>query len=99
MLRPILCATLLLSATAAHAGPMQNACLARGTWDSATCTCMQGVADKHLTPDQQELGEAYFARRITSQQIAAERGVAVAQDFLANLSSFMNESTSTCGAP
>lgn len=81
------------------AGPMQDACLARGTWDDATCACMQGVADQKLSPQQQEFGAAYFTRQITSQQIAAQHGTAVAQDFLNSLAEFSSQSSKECGAP
>ena len=81
------------------AGPMQDACLARGTWDDATCVCMQGVADEILSPQNQELGAAYFSRQITSQQIAAQHGAGVAEDFLNKIAEFMSEATKECGAP
>ena len=79
--------------------PMEDACLARGTWDADTCACMQGVADRTLEPETQDTAAAFFARQITSQQIAAEKGPAAAQEFLAALASFMTESTAECGAP
>ena len=86
-------------AAPAFSGPMQDACKARGTWDDATCVCMQGVADQKLTPQQQELGAAYFTRQITSAQIAAQHGVGVAQDFLQSIAEFSSEATKECGAP
>lgn len=81
------------------AGTMEAACLERGTWDTETCACMQNVADEALTSDRQELAADFFASRITSQQIAAKYGAAVAQDFLTSIANFMSESTMKCGAP
>ena len=78
---------------------MEEACLARGTWSGETCTCIQGVADDHLAPERQELAAAYFSRQITCQQIAAQHGADVAQDFLASIAAFMSASTAQCGAP
>ena len=89
----------ILAAGRADAAPMEEACLARGTWDADTCTCVQGVADRTLDADTQETAAAFFARQTTSQQIAAERGVAAAQDFLTRLAAFMAASTAECGAP
>ena len=83
----------------ALAGQLEDACSARGTWNADTCACMQGVADRSLAADQQELAAAYFGRQITSAQIAAQYGAAVAEEFLVSLANFMNESTTECGAP
>lgn len=83
----------------AVAGPLGDACLARGTWNEQTCDCMQGVADQMLPADKQDLAAAYFGRQITSQQIAVEQGAATAQDFLNSVAEFMAEATKECGAP
>ncbi len=88
-----------IGASPVFAAPMEEACLARGTWDADTCTCMQGVADETLSPENQDLAVAFFAQQITSQQIAAQHGVAVAQDFLASIAGFQSASTEKCGAP
>ncbi|WP_217351918.1 hypothetical protein [Ruegeria sp. HKCCD8929] len=99
MTRLLFAAGLVALAGPATAEPMEDACLARGTWDAATCTCIQGVANKVLSPEKQEMASAFFARQITSQQIAAQHGAAVAEDFLNSMAIFMSESTATCGAP
>lgn len=83
----------------AIAGQMEEACLARGDWDGPTCACIQDVADERLTPETQELAAEFFAGRITSQQIAAQKGAAAAQSFLGDLAGFMEQSTAECGAP
>ncbi len=92
-------AVMILVPVMAQAGPLEDACHARGTWDAATCTCMQGVGDQHLDGEDQTLAAAYFQRRITSAQIAAEHGTERAQSFLLKLSQFMESSTAQCGAP
>ena len=71
------------------AAPMEDVCLERGTWDAETCLCMQGVADQTLEADTQEMAARYFARKITSQEIAATLGVEAAQDFLVSIAQFI----------
>ena len=90
---------LVMLAAPGFAGPMEEVCLARGTWDGATCTCIQGVADETLEPDTQELAAAYFSQQITSQQSAVQYGVSVAEAFLTGMATFLQASTAKCGAP
>lgn len=91
--------SLLSPLTALAAGPMAEACQARGGWNGETCSCMQQVADRHLDAEEQQLAVAYVQRRITSAQIAAQDGMAKAQDFLLKFSAFGTESKAECGAP
>lgn len=89
----------ILLAANAQAAPIEEACSARGTWDTETCECMQGVADDMFEADQQETVAKFFARQITSQQIMAAQGVEAAQAFLQSIADFMGDTTFKCGAP
>lgn len=99
MLRWFVAAVLAGVPIIAWAGPIGDTCSARGTWDSATCDCMQRVADIHLTPDDQVLAESYIQRRTTSASIAATEGRERAEQFLIDFSAFGTQSKEECGAP
>ncbi|MEM6637552.1 MAG: hypothetical protein AAF667_16860 [Pseudomonadota bacterium] len=94
----IIAAPALLAVTA-EAGTITEVCSARGTWDAATCDCMQEVADEMFDGEQQETVARFFSGQVTSQQIALEQGVDASQAFLQSVADFMGETTFKCGAP
>gem|GEM_PF-6269217 len=94
-----LSAGLLTGGVVLAAGSMEAACQARGDIDAATCSCVQGVADKHMDGEDQALAASLVQREKTVMQIMAERGEDGAQSFLEKFAAFGQESGDTCGFP
>lgn len=99
MKRIVFAAGLAALTSPAFAGPMEAACLAGDVWDDTTCACIQGVADKTIPAERQEVAAAYFQRKITSQQIAEQHGASFAEELLNSFADFSSEATTECGAP
>lgn len=64
-------AAFTLAATAAHAGPIQNACLSsdRAGANRALCSCIQSAADRTLTRRDQRLAASFFEDPHRAQEI------------------------------
>lgn len=78
---------------------MYEACVARGTWDQATCTCMQSVADRHMSDVDQTLAVRVVTRQTTIRQIVATQGAGRAEAFATAFNAFGTAARAQCGAP
>lgn len=67
----LLTAGFVLAASAAHAGPIENACLAspRANGDRALCNCIQQAADRTLHRSEQRRAAKFFKDPDQAQQV------------------------------
>ena len=99
MIRRLTALSCFLVAAPAFAGTVDEACNGASFAAPASCTCMQGVADEHLSADDQEAYVAVVQRQTTIARLAQTRGQAWTEGFVQRMNAFANDSNARCGVP
>lgn len=99
MIRSLCASACLFLAAPAVAGSIDTACNAASFAAPASCTCMQSVADEHMSAEDQEVYVAIVQRQTTIAQLVGTRGQAWTESFLERMTGFADDSNARCGVP
>ena len=99
MIRRLPALACFLAAAPAFAGTVDDACNRASFAAPASCTCMQGVADEHLSAEDQQAYIAVVQRQTTIAQLALTRGQAWTEGFVERMNVFATDSNARCGVP